>query len=141
MFGPNKVDYKAQVERLSLDVTALTADKLALEKRLEEAQDIIESAAIAKATLEAQVADHNDMLATIKQAHNKEIKNLESSINRKLVNTLASVGVHTFASETFSVSKDTTDLECYQKFQSLEGQAKTEYYSKHKAQITRALLP
>jgi len=139
MFWESKVDAK-EFARLQEDVSSLTAEKLALEARLEDESSTIENFALTEQTYKKQITSLKNQLKTVMDAKDAEVLATKNTVTKQINSVLASIGVNTFATETFSVSTDTSDMEALNTFNGLTGQEKTEFYGKNKAKISRALL-
>ena len=131
---------KAEISDLEAQVVFMASEKVMLENRLNEADGIIHNFAERERQHSKQLVDHQTQLIKVKEAHQIELKTVEASVNRKLNSALASIGVQQFAQEQFQVSSNSSDLECYNTFMSLNGGEQTEYYKLHKNQIARVQL-
>lgn len=137
----NTFDYKAEAEKLRKDLASISAAKVALEQELKEARESIESSTHEYLGYKEQIKNHKKVLDEQKAMHEAALLAAQTSINKKINTSLASIGVNTFACENFSVNNEPSDTECLNTFNGLTGQAKTEFYNRNKAKITRALLP
>jgi hypothetical protein len=65
------------------------------------------------------------------------LKTTETSVNKRVIEALASIGVAQFAPEEILSVQGTSPIDLYQKFMSLKGAEQTLFYNKHKAEIER----
>jgi hypothetical protein len=89
-------------------------------------------------------ADYDAKVKQMTQAHEKEmsdLKNLlkttETSVNRRVIEALASIGVNQFAPEEILSVQGPNPNDLYQKFLSLKGAEQTEFYKKHEQAISK----
>jgi hypothetical protein len=112
-----------------------------LEARLEEAKTTIENLGIEKAKHLKTAKQHQAELDKINTSHATELLALNTKVSRQVNQTLASIGVNTFASETIYLEKaQTTDQELLRQFTSLPQELKSEFYQANKAALSRAVL-
>lgn len=137
----NTSDYKAEADKLAKQLASVSASRLALEKELAELREGMESAAHEYLGYKEQIKSHKQALEDQKATYEAALLAAQAQVNKKVNYSLASIGVNTFANESFSVKNEPSDTECLNTFNALNGQEKTEYYNKNKAKITRALLP
>lgn len=136
----NNTDYKAKAEELTKQLATISAAKVELEQKLEEAKESMESSAHEYSGYKKQISAYKKSLEELKEIHAAELKAMQTSINKKINDSLASVGVCMFANDNVSVINEPSDASCLTQFNALSGNEKTEYYNKNKAKITRALL-
>ena len=93
------------------------------------------------------IQDLNDKLNNIEIKHKAELdiekirfSEMENSVNAKVNNILASMGVTNFAVESISNSVSMSPKEALEKFITLNGAEKTEFYKNNKDLITQGLL-
>lgn len=131
-----------------------------LQKRIEELEQALETKSAVAAQLEEEVADYKQTIAsfhlstsdydkkmeTLKAKYEKDIKALnakltdtEKSVNRRVNQALANIGVSEFLSD-MPLPVASSDKELYNKFISMaESQEKKDFYKKHEAAIRRAI--
>ena len=126
MFG---IGNSNQIEELNKQLSAVQAEKLTLETRLDDLENTIHTLAQKEQNYKKQIKTHEVKLAEVM-----------SSVNKKVNIALASMGVNTFAAETFAVGSVKSDNELLAQFNTLAGTEKTAFYQKNKAAISRALL-
>lgn len=67
------------------------------------------------------------------------LKKTEQSVNQKVNESLTKIGVTTFPAENTILSDSKSPDELMEQFNSLTGTEKTQFYQKHKAQLSQAL--
>ncbi len=89
-------------------------------------------------------ADYDDKVAKLQESHKKELeamKNLlkatETSVNKRVIESLASIGVAQFATEEILSVQGAGPCDLYQKFLSLKGVEQTEFFKKHEQAISK----
>lgn len=135
-----KPNYEKEIRSLKKELADKDLEFTKLSSKLEEAQDDVENAYSMHQSLLDEFNSVKTKLTGIETKHNSELENTKKSVNKQVNSILASIGVTNFADESFSVDSDKTDSETLQMFNNLSGTEKTEFYSKNKAKITRALL-
>jgi hypothetical protein len=112
-----------------------------LEAQLEEARTTIESLTSEKSKHAKLIKQHQADVDNIKLQHSVEMEAIKGSVNRKVTQALSSIGVNQFVAETiYSDKAQATDQELLIQLNSLPQEQKTEFYQKHKVQLSRAVL-
>ena len=86
-----------------------------------------------------EINEFNKKIKSINEVHKMALKLMQDSVNKKVNQTLANIGVSTFLSEPIVNNTITSPKEKLAHFQNLDGTEKTEYYKKHKEDINRAI--
>lgn len=91
-------------------------------------------------------ANYDDKLNKLQESHQKEVSDLknllkttETSVNRRVTEALASIGVAQFAAEEILSVNGVSPSGLYQKFLSLKGAEQTEFYRIHEKELSRFL--
>ena len=91
-------------------------------------------------------ADFDDKLRKLQESHQKEVSDLknllkttETSVNRRVTEALASIGVAQFATEEILSVSGKSPNALYQKFLSLKGAEQTKFYQEHEKEISSFL--
>lgn len=91
-------------------------------------------------------ADYDDKLTKLQESHQKEVselKNLlkttETSVNRRVTEALASIGVAQFAAEEILSVPGKSPQALYQRFLTLKGAEQTQFYKEHEKEISKIL--
>ena len=125
---------------LESEVSDLKGEKIRLEALLDESTNDSESFISEKVKLVQELDSNKKEISNLKQIHSREMEKANVTVNRKINSALASMGVNVFAIENFSVDSSVSEKEILNKFNSLLGDEKTEYYRVNKDKISRALL-
>lgn len=111
---------------------------------LQSQQETIKSYQQTIATFPGVKADYDARVKELADKHSKEmsdLKNLlkttETSVNKRVTEALASIGVKSFVPEEIISVNGTTPRDLYQQFLSLKGAEQTEFYQKHEQAISR----
>lgn len=140
MFSNSK-ELTSRIESLTKELNDSSLENSRLLKRVELQETTIESFAATKAELEKELADSKATIENLKSQHAVEMAVKDKSLNKKVNSTLASIGVTEFAVDNLvSTGQNLTDKEVLNKFLSLNGNEKSEFYKNNKDKITRALL-
>lgn len=88
--------------------------------------------------------EYEDKLKKLSESHTNEILEMkkmisdtETSVNRRVTETLASIGVSTFVPEEILSVNEAGPTDLYKKFLSLKGTEQTEFYRKHEKELSR----
>lgn len=139
MFGYNKVSQEEYTQVKSALAEA-NLFNTRLEANLEEAKAAIEALTSDKSKQAKLIKQHQTEVENLKAQHAVEMEGLKTSVNRKINQSLASIGVNQFASEIYSEKREASDQELLIQLNSLPQELKTEFYQAHKAQLSRAVL-
>ena len=112
-----------------------------------EAQSLTEEVANNRKTIASfpgVKADYDAKVKQLAEAHTKEVSDLknllkatETSVNRRVIESLASIGVNQFVPEEILSVQGANPQDLYQKFLSLKGAEQTEFYKKHEQAISK----
>jgi hypothetical protein len=138
MFGNKKTSLDSDIKTLQSQLKK-SMDKIEmLVEENNEYKETIGSFINVKASyeqnLEKMAKDYDNKVKALQEA----LKATELSVNQKVNEALTCIGVSTFPNETI-VAPSTSPTEKLETFQSLSGVERSEYYTKNKADITRAL--
>jgi predicted nuclease with TOPRIM domain len=111
----SQVDFDEKVAELS--ATLLLNTKL--EAKLDEARTTIENLSSEKTKQTKAINQHKIEMENIKSQHNIEMEAMKNSVNRKINQSLASIGVDKFASEIYSDIAQKSDRELLNQFVNL----------------------
>ena len=138
MFG-SKITQE-QYDAVNQQLTAVNEHNVRLESALDEANGIIETLAAEKSVISKQLQTFNHTLEQTKDKHTQELDKVKKSIDLRVNQALANIGVSQFASEIYSDAPSKSDKELLAQFNRLPGEAKTEFYNKNKVALSRAVL-
>lgn len=137
-------NYKAQLELKNNELSSLAIRYDALETEMNEYKDKIEDF---DNKVKQLTKTHTQELTRTKQLASVEIENLklqlaktEKSVNAKVNGALAKVGVSIFATEIINTSVVSDPEKIMEKFMTLSGTEKTEFYNANKNVITSFLF-
>lgn len=124
-----------QIQELENQLAELRLDLVSQQEEIQGYKKSMSSISVMK-------TEYEDKMKQLQAEHAKEVESLknllkstETSVNRRVTETLASIGVNTFASEEI-VSSMTSPKELHMKFLSLKGEAQTEFYRKHEKALS-----
>jgi hypothetical protein len=132
---------------------SLTQKVVELQQQLDTTNDklqtLLEENADHKQTISAFMdvkQGYEDQLVKVKKEYEnklkvaeQKLKETELSVNQKVNESLASIGVTNFPPEQILLGNGSSDAEVMDTFNTLSGPAKTAYYQKHKVTLSRAL--
>jgi predicted nuclease with TOPRIM domain len=139
-FLNNSKEMKGKFDSLTKELSDLSAENISLRNKLDDSMSIMETFDAEKKAIHKKNAEYKKEIEALKNSNKQNIETVSLSVNRKINEFLATIGVTEFAAESFTNNSSVNDEQVYNKFQSLSGNERTEFYNKNKAQITRVLL-
>jgi predicted nucleic acid-binding Zn-ribbon protein len=134
--------------KLNHELTSLRSDKVTImesvtniTKELESFKEINKNLLAEKTQLEATIKDLQSKMDSIKTDAVATVVAVEESVNKKVVQNLAAIGVAegTVKDEVTSTASDNTPDDVYNKYESLSGKEKIEFFKKNEAIIFKAM--
>lgn len=131
-----KTNTKLEMQEL---ISELQDTNTSLKKELEDSHRTISGFVDVKATYEASMEKMKVEYNTRVKALEGTLSETEKSVNAKVNEALAGIGITTFPSENIMVGSSKSPTEIMETFNSLSGIEKTEFFRKHREEINKAL--
>jgi len=129
------------VVKLNKELSALRVDKEEYTKK-QSSYDTEKATFQARITeLEAQLKDMELKHAEAQKTEAAVVIAVEESVNKKVVQTLAAVGVAegTVAEDITSTPASTDTMEIYKQYDALKGKEKVDFFQKNEAAVLKAM--
>lgn len=140
MFINNSKELKSKFDSLTKEMNDISAENVSLRNKLDESFGVIENFNEEKKALTKKNAEYRKEIESLKLRNEQKLTEVSSTVDRKINEFLATIGVTEFAAESFSNNNSANDAAIFEQFNRLVGNDRTEFYNKNKAQITRVLL-
>lgn len=127
-----------RIEELENLLAEANLDKVSLQEEVQSYQQTIASFPGVKADYDAQLQKMEDKHKSEVEGLKNLLKATETSVNRRVIEALASIGVAQFAPEEI-ISSPASGKELHAKFLSLKGEEQTEFYRKHEKELSKFL--
>lgn len=140
MFGFNQKDNSEIITALEKEKSDLNNHISELNKQIDSYKNDIEN--YSTNNNKKIIAQLKQEINNLKLNHAEEIKRIEISVNRKINSTLASIGVSNFVQENFIQPKKERDVTALlEEFSQItDPKLKSEFWMKHKEELTKSVL-
>lgn len=133
--------------------TSLQAEIQSLQKQVDDSNDRIETLMEENSSYKRTISSFMDVRASYEvekekmaKEHEAKVRLLEDtlkltelSVNQRVNESLTRIGVTTFPAENTILGDSKSPAELMETFNSLSGVEKTQFYQKHKAELSKAL--